>query len=307
MRETTMRRLLPAHKIILLLSAFGLALALIVYVNGTGPNAAQHRKLSAQVKDLEEQLAAMRLPAGQDALAAMRQRAAARRQDIAGSLGKAMERYRSLYEPLIQKNSWTLDSFIRKAPLPPRNFYVNEFDRVIVHSPYGSLDTPDASVGLSRDVYSEDAHLQTLQLWCVDVLLGLAREQGLELVFAERKASAAPQPRRRQALAAAAAKTVRVAELVALPPEQTGWVGRGERRRPTMTRLAFRLSLRGGLAQHEAFVRALSRPGTFFGVGAFELLQEPPESGAGAEALRAGRQVLRLECLTFVPLPQPES
>ena len=35
MRETTMRRLLPAHKIILLLSAFGLALALVVYVNGS--------------------------------------------------------------------------------------------------------------------------------------------------------------------------------------------------------------------------------------------------------------------------------
>lgn len=302
-----MRRLLPAHKIILLLSAFGLAMALVVYINGTGPNAAQYRKLSAQVKDLEEQLAAMRLPAGQDALAAMRQRAAARRKDIADAMGKAMARYRSLYEPLIQKNSWTLDSFIRKAPLPPRNFYVNEFDRVIVHSPYGSLDTPDASVGLSRDVYSEDAHLQTLQLWCIDVLLGLAREQGLELVFVERKPSQQAPARRRQALAAAAAKTVRVAELVALPPEQTGWVGRGERRRPTMTRLAFRLSLRGGLAQHEAFLRALSRPGTFFGVGAFELLQEPPESGAGAEALRAGRQVLRLECLTFVPLPQPES
>lgn len=300
-----LNRLLPAHKIILLSSAIALALALVLHINGTGPNAAKHKRLSQQVKDLEEQLQGMQLPQDAEAIASVRLRAAARHEALQEDLDKAMGRYRSLYEPLIQKNNWTLDSFIRKAPLPPRNFYVNEFDRIVVQSPYGNLDVPGSPLGLEREVYGDNAHWQMLQLWCLDVLLTQAKTLDLELVFSERKAQTnANRSRRKQAAPQKGA--TRVAELMVLPAVETGWTGQGEKRRATLVRLGFRLALRGRLAQLESFVRLLGKPGTFFGVSAFELVQLPPAKNAKAEDLKAGCQELRLECLTYLPLPPPE-
>lgn len=302
-----MNKLLKVHKIILVSSFVVILLSVVVYIN-FGVPAQKSKKLSRQVNELRETLAGMGASADRDSLESMKSRARARRSELEENVGKSLELYQSLYVPAIQQHNWTLKSFVEQKPKPTRDMYMTEYERVIVQSPYGSLDGAEGMLGLSRDSDAEDRQRLLLQLWCLESLLSQAQACHLELVRQPSKqsageVSAAGRGRGGNQSKGGGAKKREVACLQVLAPVETGHRGRGDERRPGLLRLSFRIGLKGSLSEVAQFMHGLGSEGTFFGLGEFELLQLPP--GREAEAGAVGPVQLNLECITFVPLIFP--
>ena len=145
-----MNKLLQVHKYLICATVLGLALAVLLNFFLFAPAKEQLEELRQDVESAEATLRKMGVPADVGTLNTMLMQTTKQQSERRKQCDTLMDRYAVPYLSTVQNNGWKdMAAFVSKNPMPTRDMYMREFERIIQNSPMGNLDVSGSRLGAS--------------------------------------------------------------------------------------------------------------------------------------------------------------
>ena len=298
-----MNKLLQVHKYLICATVLGLALAVLLNIFLFAPAKDQLEELRQDVEGAEATLRKMGVPADVGTLNTMLMQTTKQQSERRKQCDTLMDRYAVPYLSTVQNNGWKdMAAFVSKNPMPTRDMYMREFERIIQNSPMGNLDVSGSRLGLARDSDSEERDRLLLRLWGIETILEKVKSHELTLARETQEAQKETVSSRRRGAAVpekASAGTAEIPAIASLEPvEMVQEVSKKTTLK--MLKLEFLVGVTGPMNSLAAFASELARQDCGFGIDAFELTLQAPPPGAPGDSDGALR--LNLKLVSFISL-----